>query len=616
MAEKNKKRKILLTYIGKYKKETIIAPAFKMLEALFELFVPLVVASIIDKGIGRHDLRYAFLMCLLMFLLALIGLTCSITAQYFAARSAVGSCSMLREDLFSHIMGLDYPGLDRVGTATLMTRITSDINQVQNGINLTLRLFLRSPFIVFGAMVMAFTIDPGMTALFAGAIFLLFLVVFGVMLVTRPIYRRVQEGLDEILSATRENLSGVRVIRAFRMEKTEEERFRLNNQKLTLSQKLAGRISGLMNPLTTVIINFAIILLIYQGAIRVQNSVLSVGQVVALYNYMSQILVELVKLANLIVTISRALACYGRIVDVFSVEAEISYGDRSAEDILRLTREPVSADPGSSSFGASLSLEREEGFSEKGLPDAVEFRDVSFIYEGGGDKALTHISFRAGQGETIGIIGGTGSGKSTLAQLIPRFYEASEGRILLYGQDLTEYSRQALTDLVSFVPQKARLFAGSLRDNLTLGAPEAGDQDIEEALALAQAKEFTDKLADGLESPVAQGGKNFSGGQKQRLTIARALVRKTPVLILDDSSSALDYATDARLRKALAHLDRKPTVFIISQRTSAVMGADKILVLHDGELAGLGTHRDLLENCGIYREIYDSQSGSDREKGA
>ncbi len=581
---KKDKKRLLLTYIRKYRLETIIAPAFKMLEALFELFVPLVVASIIDRGIGRHDLSYIILMCLLMLLLALIGLSCSITAQYFAARSAVGSCSSLREDLFSHIMGLDYPGLDRVGTATLMTRITSDINQVQNGINLTLRLFLRSPFIVFGAMVMAFTIDPGMTAIFAAAILLLFLVVFGVMLVTRPIYRKVQEGLDRILSATRENLSGVRVIRAFRMERTEEENFRRNNQRLTISQKLAGRISGLMNPLTTVIINFAIIILIDQGAVRVQNSVLSVGQVVALYNYMSQILVELVKLANLIVTISRALACYGRIVDVFSVEAAIEGGDRSAEDIL--------------------------------FPDAVEFRDVSFTYEGGGDKALSHISFKAVQGETIGIIGGTGSGKSTLAQLIPRFYEASEGKVFLYGHDLSEYSGKALTDLVSFVPQKARLFAGSLRDNLTLGAPDASDEDIQEALSLAQAKEFTDQLAEGLDSPVAQGGKNFSGGQKQRLTIARALVRKTPILILDDSASALDYATDARLRQALAHLERKPTTFIISQRTSSVMGADKILVLHDGELQGQGNHQELMKTCGIYREIYDSQSGSDREGGA
>lgn len=581
---KKDKKRLLLTYIRKYRLETIIAPAFKMLEALFELFVPLVVASIIDRGIGRHDLSYIILMCLLMLLLALIGLACSITAQYFAARSAVGSCSSLREDLFSHIMGLDYPGLDRVGTATLMTRITSDINQVQNGINLTLRLFLRSPFIVFGAMVMAFTIDPGMTAIFAAAILLLFLVVFGVMLVTRPIYRKVQEGLDRILSATRENLSGVRVIRAFRMERTEEENFRRNNQRLTISQKLAGRISGLMNPLTTVIINFAIIILIDQGAVRVQNSVLSVGQVVALYNYMSQILVELVKLANLIVTISRALACYGRIVDVFSVEAAIEGGDRSAEDIL--------------------------------FPDAVEFRDVSFTYEGGGDKALSHISFKAVQGETIGIIGGTGSGKSTLAQLIPRFYEASEGKVFLYGHDLSEYSGKALTDLVSFVPQKARLFAGSLRDNLTLGAPDASDEDIQEALSLAQAKEFTDQLAEGLDSPVAQGGKNFSGGQKQRLTIARALVRKTPILILDDSGSALDYATDARLRQALAHLERKPTTFIISQRTSSVMGADKILVLHDGELQGQGNHQELMKTCGIYREIYDSQSGSDREGGA
>ncbi len=570
-----KKKPLLFKYLARYKSETVLAPTFKMLEALFELFVPLVVASIIDRGIRQHDRGYVLLMALLMLLLAVIGLVCSITAQYFAAKSAVGSCSLMREDLFSHIMGLDYAGIDRIGTSTLLTRISSDINQVQNGINLSLRLFLRSPFIVFGAMVMAFTIDPGITGLFAGAILLLFLVVFGVMFITHPIYRKIQGKLDDILTRTRENLSGVRVIRAFRMEDGEEESFRKDNDILTRLQKLAGRISGLMNPLTTVIINYAIILLIYEGAVKVEASFLSLGQVVALYNYMSQILVELIKLANLIVTVTRSIACYSRLKDVFAQEASIREGDKDQEELTE---------------------------------NAVEFRNVSFTYERGADRALSHISFCVKRGEVIGIIGGTGAGKSTLVQLIPRFYDPGEGQVVLFGRSCREWSEKTLTGLVSVVPQKAQLFRGSIRDNLTLGAPDASDREIEEALRISQAKEFVDKLPQGLESEVSQGGKNYSGGQKQRLTIARALVRRSPILILDDSASALDYATDAKLRKALREMEGRTTIFIVSQRASAVMGSDRILVLHDGKLVGQGKHRDLLDHCQIYREIYDSQT--------
>ena len=554
-----------------------------MLEALFELFVPLVVASIIDQGIRRHDSKHILWMCLLMLLLAGIGLACSVTAQYFSAKAAVGASARMRQSLFDHIMDLDYSSMDRVGPSTLLTRITSDINQVQNGINLTLRLLLRSPFIVFGAMVMAFTIDRRLSLIFGGAILLLFLVVFGVMFLTRPVYRKVQSGLDRLLSLTRENLAGVRVIRAFNLQEEEVGHFREDNDKLTALQNLAGRISGLTNPVTFVIINYAIIILIWSGALKVQASLLSVGQVVALYNYMSQILVELIKLANLIVSITKAMACYGRIQDVFDIESSITEGNTE---------------------------ENTEGKTDSKKADSrriVEFSHVSFVYEGGEGEAISDISFTADQGETIGIIGGTGSGKSTLANLICRFYDAKSGKIEIQGIDVKEYKSEALRKMISVVPQKAQLFQGTIRSNLTLGNPKASEDDIWTALKISQAAEFVEKLPQGIDAPVAQGGRNYSGGQRQRLTIARAMVQKAPILIMDDSASALDYATDAALRQAIRSIENRPAVFIVSQRTASIMNADKILVLHDGRLMGQGRHEDLLESCQVYREIYESQ---------
>ena len=554
-----------------------------MLEALFELFVPLVVASIIDQGIRRHDSKHILWMCLLMLLLAGIGLACSVTAQYFSAKAAVGASARMRQTLFDHIMDLDYSSMDRVGPSTLLTRITSDINQVQNGINLTLRLLLRSPFIVFGAMVMAFTIDRRLSLIFGGAILLLFLVVFGVMFLTRPVYRKVQSGLDRLLSLTRENLAGVRVIRAFNLQEEEVGHFREDNDKLTALQNLAGRISGLTNPVTFVIINYAIIILIWSGALKVQASLLSVGQVVALYNYMSQILVELIKLANLIVSITKAMACYGRIQDVFDIESSITEGNTEGNT---------------------------EGETDSKKADSrriVEFSHVSFVYEGGEGEAISDISFTADQGETIGIIGGTGSGKSTLANLICRFYDAKSGKIEIQGIDVKEYKSEALRKMISVVPQKAQLFQGTIRSNLTLGNPKASEDDIWTALKISQAAEFVEKLPQGIDAPVAQGGRNYSGGQRQRLTIARAMVQKAPILIMDDSASALDYATDAALRQAIRSIENRPAVFIVSQRTASIMNADKILVLHDGRLMGQGRHEDLLESCQVYREIYESQ---------
>ena len=578
-----KHKNSIWNYLKEYKKETILAPAFKMLEALFELFVPLVVASIIDQGIRRHDSKHILWMCLLMLLLAGIGLACSVTAQYFSAKAAVGASARMRQTLFDHIMDLDYSSMDRVGPSTLLTRITSDINQVQNGINLTLRLLLRSPFIVFGAMVMAFTIDRRLSLIFGGAILLLFLVVFGVMFLTRPVYRKVQSGLDRLLSLTRENLAGVRVIRAFNLQEEEVGHFREDNDKLTALQNLAGRISGLTNPVTFVIINYAIIILIWSGALKVQASLLSVGQVVALYNYMSQILVELIKLANLIVSITKAMACYGRIQDVFDIESSITEGNTE---------------------------ENTEGKTDSKKTDSrriVEFSHVSFVYEGGEGEAISDISFTADQGETIGIIGGTGSGKSTLANLICRFYDAKSGKIEIQGIDVKEYKSEVLRKMISVVPQKAQLFQGTIRSNLTLGNPKASEDDIWTALKISQAAEFVEKLPQGIDAPVAQGGRNYSGGQRQRLTIARAMVQKAPILIMDDSASALDYATDAALRQAIRSIENRPAVFIVSQRTASIMNADKILVLHDGRLMGQGRHEDLLESCQVYREIYESQ---------
>lgn len=568
--------KKLLYFMKDYKKESVLAPLFKMLEAFFELFVPLVVASIIDDGIVPKDSGHIIRMCLLLLVLAAVGLTCSITAQYFAAKSAVGAATGIRYELFTHIQTLSYEEMDMVGTSTLITRMTSDINQVQNGINLVLRLFLRSPFIVFGAMIMAFTIDVKAAMIFVVAIILLSIVVFGVMFITKPLYKKVQSGLDTILGTTRENLTGVRVIRAFHQEQAEYNKFLAENEELTSLQKFAGKISGLTNPLTFIIINFAILVLIHTGAVRVSLGTLSQGQVVALYNYMSQILVELIKLANLIISVTKAMACFNRIQDVFHIEPSMKEGTKTVAAAGNTT-------------------------------PAVEFKNVSFTYAGGGDHAVENISFKAMPGQTIGIIGGTGSGKSTLVNLIPRFYDVSEGEVDIAGKNIQDYTYGSLRNTISVVPQKAQLFAGTIRDNLTFGCPDATEEQIEEALAISQAKEFVDTKEGRLDAKIEQGGKNLSGGQRQRLTLARALVPQSDILIMDDSASALDYATDARLRKAIQDMKRKPTVFIVSQRTSSIQNADMILVLDDGKIAGQGTHEQLLKSCNIYREIYETQ---------
>lgn len=568
--------KKLLYFMKDYKKESVLAPLFKMLEAFFELFVPLVVASIIDDGIVPKDSEHIIRMCLLLLILAAVGLTCSITAQYFAAKSAVGAATGIRYELFTHIQTLGYEEMDMVGTSTLITRMTSDINQVQNGINLVLRLFLRSPFIVFGAMIMAFTIDVKAAMIFVVAIILLSIVVFGVMFITKPLYKKVQSGLDTILGTTRENLTGVRVIRAFHQEQAEYNKFLAENEELTSLQKFAGKISGLTNPLTFIIINFAILVLIHTGAVRVSLGTLSQGQVVALYNYMSQILVELIKLANLIISVTKAMACFNRIQDVFHIEPSMKEGTKTVAAAGNTT-------------------------------PAVEFKNVSFTYAGGGDHAVENISFKAMPGQTIGIIGGTGSGKSTLVNLIPRFYDVSEGEVDIAGKNIQDYTYGSLRNTISVVPQKAQLFAGTIRDNLTFGCPDATEEQIEEALAISQAKEFVDTKEGRLDAKIEQGGKNLSGGQRQRLTLARALVPQSDILIMDDSASALDYATDARLRKAIQDMKRKPTVFIVSQRTSSIQNADMILVLDDGKIAGQGTHEQLLKSCNIYREIYETQ---------
>lgn len=568
--------KKLLYFMKDYKKESVLAPLFKMLEAFFELFVPLVVASIIDDGIVPKDSEHIIRMCLLLLVLAAVGLTCSITAQYFAAKSAVGAATGIRYELFTHIQTLGYEEMDMVGTSTLITRMTSDINQVQNGINLVLRLFLRSPFIVFGAMIMAFTIDVKAAMIFVVAIILLSIVVFGVMFITKPLYKKVQSGLDTILGTTRENLTGVRVIRAFHQEQAEYNKFLAENEELTSLQKFAGKISGLTNPLTFIIINFAILVLIHTGAVRVSLGTLSQGQVVALYNYMSQILVELIKLANLIISVTKAMACFNRIQDVFHIEPSMKEGTKTVAAAGNTT-------------------------------PAVEFKNVSFTYAGGGDHAVENISFKAMPGQTIGIIGGTGSGKSTLVNLIPRFYDVTEGEVDIAGKNIQDYTYGSLRNTISVVPQKAQLFAGTIRDNLTFGCPDATEEQIEEALAISQAKEFVDTKEGRLDAKIEQGGKNLSGGQRQRLTLARALVPQSDILIMDDSASALDYATDARLRKAIQDMKRKPTVFIVSQRTSSIQNADMILVLDDGKIAGQGTHEQLLKSCNIYREIYETQ---------
>ena len=572
--------KKLLVYLKGYEKETVLAPLFKMLEALFELFVPLVMAAVIDTGIARGDRGYIVRMCLLLIALGIIGLVCSITAQCFAARAATGFSTRLRHALFSHIQGLSYTEMDTVGTSTLITRMTSDINQVQSGVNLVLRLFLRSPFIVFGAMIMAFTVDTKAAWIFVVTIPLLSIVVFGIMLWTMPLYKRVQAALDSVLRLTRENLSGVRVIRAFNKEKEEQAHFQEQNEKLTGLQKFVGRISGLMNPITYVIVNGAIVVLLYTGALRVDGGVLTQGAVVALVNYMSQILVELVKLANLIITVTKAIACGNRIQGVFEVENSLRPGAYTGQE---------------------------------NQIHSVEFDRVGLTYAGASNESLTDISFRAVTGETVGVIGGTGSGKTSLVNLIPRFYDATRGAVLYDGKDVKEYDPQALRKKIGIVPQKAVLFAGTIADNLRWGKPDATEEEMWEALTIAQAKEFVEKKDGKLSAVVAQGGKNLSGGQRQRLTIARALIRRPEVLILDDSASALDFATDAALRRAIAGMKERPITFIVSQRTSSILHADRIVVLDDGEIAGIGTHEQLLSCCPVYQEIYDSQFRDHKE---
>ena len=585
--------KKLLIYLKDYKKETVLAPLFKLLEASFELFVPLVMAAIIDNGIANGDRGYIGRMCLVLIALGIIGLTCSITAQYFAAKAAVGFAAQMKHALFAHIQSLSFTEMDTVGTSTLITRMTSDANQVQNGVNMVLRLFLRSPFIVFGAMIMAFTIDVKSALVFVAAIPLLSLVVFGIMILTTPMYRKVQGGLDAVMGITRENLTGVRVLRAFNKEESEIRRFEDTNNTLAQMQKAVGKLSALMNPVTYIIINGAVIALVWTGAWQVENGAITQGEVVALVNYMSQILVELIKLANLIVTITKAIACGNRIQSVFELQPSLT--DPAAQTG---QKDAAAASAPSGNAGAA---------SGRTAVPAVSFEHVCLTYKNAGAESLTDIDFRAWPGQTIGVIGGTGSGKSSLVNLIPRFYDATKGRVLVDGRDVKEYPLKELRGKIGMVLQKSVLFQGTIRENLLWGKEDASDEELYRALEIAQARDFVEEKDGGLDAVVAQGGKNLSGGQRQRLTIARALVRKPSVLILDDSASALDYATDARLRMAIRDTEGGPTVFIVSQRAASIRHADQIIVLDDGEVAGIGTHEQLLEGCAAYQEIYYSQ---------
>lgn len=572
--------KRLMMYLKDYKKESILAPLFKLLEAFFELLVPLVMANIIDYGISNRNMGYIGKMGLLLLLLGVVGLASSITAQFFAAKAAVGFSTKLRQALFDHIEDLSFTDIDKAGTSTMITRMTSDVNQVQSGINMTLRLFLRSPIIVFGAMIMAFTIDVKCALIFVVAIPLLSVVVFGIILSTIPMYKKVQSKLDQVLGITRENLTGVRVIRAFHQEAKEADRFRENNEALSAMQIFVGKISACMNPVTYIIVNGAIIALIYTGAVQVNIGNLSQGEVVAIINYMNQILVELVKLANLIVTMTKALACAERVASVFDIGADAAYVGAQDQKLADKV--------------------------DKSAP-FLDFKHVSLTYQGAGAPTLQDMNFTVNRGDTVGIIGGTGSGKTSLVNLIPGFYPATEGEILLEGRDIRTMSDEELRGRIGVVPQKAVLFKGTIRSNLQWGKPDATEEEMWKALELAQASEVVDGKPGKLDATVAQNGKNFSGGQRQRLTIARALVRKPEILILDDSASALDYATDAKLRAAIRTLEDKTTTFIVSQRASTIRHADKIIVLDDGEIAGMGTHDELLKDCTVYQEIYYSQ---------
>ena len=569
--------KKLLIYLKTYRKEACLAPIFKMLEAVFELFVPLVIKGIIDYGIAAEDRAYCLRMGLLLLLLAVIGLAMATTAQWFSARAAAGFAAKIKQVLMEHIQKLSYTELDTIGTSTLITRMTSDVNQVQTGTNLVLRLFMRSPFIVFGSMIMAFTIDFKAAMIFVITIPLLSVVVFGIMLSSIPLYKKVQSQLDRVLGITRENLTGVRVIRAFNKEEEEISHFKTENEQFTRLQTFVGKISALMNPLTFVIVNSAILVLVWTGAWRVEGGILTQGAVVALVNYMSQILVELIKLADLIINITKAVACGNRIQKVLEVEPSMENGSK-------------------------------ECIEEKSIPaNAVDFNNVSLTYAGAGAPSLTDIDLHVKTGQTIGIIGGTGSGKTSVVNLIPRFYDATQGNVLVFGKPVKEQDMESLRSQIAVVPQKAVLFAGTIRENMKWGKEDATDEEIMEALTIAQAAEVVQKKEGGLDAFVEQGGKNLSGGQRQRLTIARALVRKPRILILDDSASALDFATDAALRKAIREMKNAPTVFIVSQRTSSIRFADQILVLDDGKSVGVGTHDELLKTCSVYKEIYDSQ---------
>ena len=570
--------KRLLPWLSPYRKECILSPLFKLLEALFELLVPLIIAQLVDQAIPSGSSSKILHFSLFLFALAAIGLAASITAQYFAAKAAIGFSTTLRHEVFSHIHSLAYSDLDRLGSATLVTRLTGDINQVQTGVNMGLRLLLRSPFIVFGAMIMAFSIDRRLSLIFLAVIAVLFLIVFGIILGAMPLQKRVRADTDAVSAITRENLAGVRVVRAFRREESETHRFENLNRILTNAQLRAGRLTAALNPMTFAVLNAAVIILLYRGAIRIDSGTLSQGQMIALYNYMSQILIELIKLANLIVTLTRSAACAGRVSAILGIHSSQKDGDRILTD---------------------------EDFS------TLSFRDVSIAYHPSGDPALEHITFTAHAGQTIGIIGGTGSGKTTLVNLIPRFYDHTDGEILFGNTRIQDAVISSLRSRIGVVPQHASLFSGTIRSNLLWGNPGASDQELWEALEIAQAAEIVRGKEAGLDEPVQQGGKNFSGGQKQRLTIARALVRKPSILILDDSASALDYATDAALRRALREMRNPPMTFIVSQRTSSIRFADHILMLEDGICVGQGTHEELLRSCPVYREIHEASAGKE-----
>lgn len=626
--------KTVLKHLGEYKKESVLAPLFKMLEASFELLIPLVVAAIIDTGIANEDTGYIFKMCTVMVVLGIVGLVSAITAQYFAAKAATGFAKKIRHVLFDKMQGLSFNEIDKIGTSTMITRMTSDVNQVQSGVNMVLRLFLRSPFIVFGAMIMAFTIDVKAALIFVAVIPALAIIVFGIMLITIPMYKKVQKSLDRVLGVTRENLTGVRVIRAFCKEDEEIKDFDNANDTLTTMQKVVGRISGLMNPLTYIVINLGIVILIYTGAVRVEAGIITQGAVVALYNYMSQILVELIKLANLIVTMTKSVASCKRLEDVLKLESTLEVHTLAKDVATVIAQDTAAQDTAAKDIAAQDTAAKDaatviaqdtaaatvtaEGAEKTaaGTIPAVEFDHVSLTYKGAGEETLTDINFTVNKGETVGIIGGTGSGKTSLVHLIPHFYDATKGVVKIDGQDVKKYSLEDIRNKTAIVMQKAVLFKGTIRENLLWGNENASDDDIYEALETSQAVDVVKSKKDGLDEMVEQGGKNFSGGQRQRLTIARALVRKPSILILDDSSSALDYATDAALRKALKEMKNKATVFIVSQRTSSIQNADKIIVLDDGKAVGIGTHSELLKNCQVYREIYESQFKGTKEVAA